>query len=135
MKNGLVPGIQAEVSFTVAPEMCPAFDGEIVHQVCSTWEIVHFMEMAGRKVLMDFLDAGEEGVGSHASCDHMGPAPVGTTVRVVATVADVNERELVCDCAAFRGDRMIATGKTVQKVFPRETLERILRKGSVPPPL
>lgn len=129
MKEGLVPGIQAEVEFAVTPAMCPAFDGEVVHQVCSTWEIVHYMEVAGRKILMDYLLADEEGVGSHASCDHMGPAPVGSTVRVVATATDVSERELVCDCVAFRGDRMIAAGRTVQKVFPREVLERILKKG------
>ncbi|MBI5763127.1 MAG: thioesterase [Planctomycetes bacterium] len=129
MKDGLVPGTQKEVSYVVTPEMCPAFDGEVVHQVCSTWEIVHYMELAGRMVLLDFLEANEEGVGSHASCDHMGPAPVGSSVRVVATATDVSERELTCDCVAFRGDRMIAAGKTVQKVFPREVLERILKKA------
>ncbi|MEK6642890.1 MAG: hotdog domain-containing protein [Planctomycetota bacterium] len=129
MKEGLVPGTQKEVSYVVTPAMCPAFGGEVVHQVCSTWEIVHYMEVAGRMVLLDFLEPHEEGVGSHASCDHMGPAPVGSTVRVVATATDVSERELSCDCAAFRGDRMIAAGKTVQKVFPREVLERILKKA------
>jgi fluoroacetyl-CoA thioesterase len=129
MKPGLTPGAQAEISFTVEPHMCPAFDGEIVHQVCSTWEIVHYMEVAGRKVLADYLEPQEEGVGSHASCDHMGPAPVGSTVRVVATATDVNDRELVCDCVAFRGEHMIAAGKTVQKLFPREVLERILRRS------
>jgi fluoroacetyl-CoA thioesterase len=129
VKDGLVPGTQKEVTYVVTPEMCPAFDGEIVHQVCSTWEIVHYMEVAGRMVLLDFLEPHEEGVGSHASCDHMGPAAVGSSVRVVATATDVSERELSCDCVAFRGDRMIAAGKTVQKVFPREVLERILRKS------
>lgn len=129
MKEGLVPGTQKEVSYVVTPEMCPVFDGEVVHQVCSTWEIVHYMELAGRMVLLDFLEPHEEGVGSHASCDHMGPAPVGSTVRVVATATDVSDRELACDCVAFRGDRMVAAGKTVQKVFPREVLERILRKS------
>jgi len=129
MKPGLMPGLQKEVTFTVAPDMCPAFDGEVVHQVCSTWMIVQYMELAGRMVLVDFLEPNEEGVGSHASCDHMGPAQVGAAVRVVATAADVNERELVCDCAAFRGEKMIAMGKTVQKIFPKDVLERILRIG------
>ncbi|MBK8270225.1 MAG: hypothetical protein IPK83_18785 [Planctomycetes bacterium] len=51
-------------------------------------------------------------VGSHVSCDHLGPAPVGTTVRVIATAADADERELVCDVVAFVGEKMIASGKT-----------------------
>lgn len=130
MRSGLEPGSQSEITFTVTADMCPAFDGEIVHQVCSTWSIVHYMELAGRKVLLPYLEAHEEGVGSHVSCDHLGPAPVDTSVRVIATAARVSERELVCDCVAFRGEKLIASGKTVQRVFPRTVLERILRKGS-----
>lgn len=129
MKTGLEPGIQAEVSFTVSPDMCPAFDGQVVHEVCSTWSIVHYMELAGRKVLLPFLEPHEEGVGSHVTCDHMGPAPLGSGVRVIATASHVGERELTCDCVAFRGERMIASGKTVQRIFPRDVLERILQRG------
>lgn len=129
MKPGLVPGIQADVTFEVAEDMCPDFEGKVVHHVCATWTLVHFMEVAGRKVLIDFLEPDEEGVGSHASCDHIGPASVGRSVRVVATVAAADERELVCDAAAFCGDRLIASGKTVQRIFPRATLARLLRDG------
>lgn len=130
MKDGLIEGVQAEVTFVVTEEMCPGFDGQIVHRVCSTWTLVHQMEVAGRKVLMQFLEPREEGVGTHASCDHLGPAAVGESVKVIATAAEVSERELVCDCVAFRGDRMIAAGKTVQRVYPREVLERLLAKGN-----
>jgi len=129
VKEGLVPGASAEVSFVVLEAMCPAFDGRVVHRVCSTWTLVHHMELAGRKVLVDFLEPEEEGIGSHVSCDHLGPARVGSIVRVVATARDVTDRELVCDTVAFCGERMIAAGRTVQKVFPRAVLERILSKG------
>ena len=129
VKDGLVPGTRAEVEFIVMEAMCPAFEGLVVHRVCSTWELVHYMEVAGRKVLVDHLGPHEEGVGSHASCDHTGPAAVGERVRVVATAIEVSARELVCDCAAFCGDRRIATGRTVQKVFPRDVLERILGRS------
>lgn len=129
MKDGLVPGIQAEVSFEVTDEMRPIFDEVAVHQVCSTWSLVHFMELAGRRILMQYLEPHEEGVGSQVSCDHLGPARVGRTVRVVATVAEATDRELVCDVAAFIGDRTIARGKTVQRIFPRPVLERILQRG------
>ncbi len=129
MKDGLIEGVQSEITFVVTEAMCPGFDGEIVHRVCSTWTLVHQMEVAGRKVLEQFLEPHEEGIGSHASCDHMGPAAVGETVKVIATAAEVTARELVCDCVAFRGDRMIAAGKTVQKVFPKDVLERLLARG------
>lgn len=127
MKPGLVPGIQAEVTFEVAEEMCPEFEGKVVHQVCATWTLIHFMEVAGRKILIDYLEPDEEGVGSYASCDHIGPAAIGQRVRVVATVAAADERELVCDMAAFRGERLIASGKTVQKILPRAKLAKLLQ--------
>ena len=128
MRNGLIVGTEVELEFTVTPEMCPAYDDEIVHEVCSTWEIVHYMEMAGRKMLLGYLEVDEEGVGSHASCDHVGPALVGSTVRVAARATRVSDRELTCECAAYCGQRLVATGRTVQKIFPRNVLERILRK-------
>ena len=129
MKDGLVPGIQAEVSFEVTEDMRPIFDDVAVHQVCSTWSLVHYMELAGRRILMQHLEPHEEGVGSHATCDHLAPAKVGRTVRVIATVADASDRELVCEVVAFNGDRLIARGKTVQRIFPRPVLARILQRG------
>jgi fluoroacetyl-CoA thioesterase len=129
MKSELIPGISEEVSFVVTEEMCPSFDGRIVHHVCATWMLVHYMELAGRLILIRYLEAHEEGVGSHVSCDHLGPVPVGATVRVVAEVASVTPQELICEVKAYRGERLIATGRTGQKVFPREILERILRRA------
>lgn len=129
MKPGLVPGVQAEVSFVVTEDMRPIFDGVAVHDVCSTWSLVHYMELAGRKVLLGFLEPHEEGVGSQIECDHGGPAKLGRTVRVVATVASATDRELVCDVQATCGDRVVASGKTWQRVFPREALKRILDRG------
>jgi predicted thioesterase len=54
---------------------------------------------------------------------------VGRTVRVIATAAEASDRRLVCDMAALVEDRLIATGKTVQNIFPRAVLERILERG------
>jgi fluoroacetyl-CoA thioesterase len=129
MKPGLIDGVSEEVSFVVTEEMCPSFDGRIVHRVCATWTLVHYMELAGRRILMRFLAPHEEGVGSHVSCDHLGPAQVGASVRVVASVTGATQQELICEVKAWRDDRLIATGRTGQKVFPREVLERLLRRS------
>ncbi len=129
MKPGLVPGVQAEVSFVVQEDMRPIFDGVAVHDVCSTWTLVHYMELAGRKVLLGFLEPHEEGVGSRIECDHGGPAKLGKTVRVIATVSSATDRELVCDVEATCAGRVVATGRTWQRMFPREALKRILDRG------
>jgi fluoroacetyl-CoA thioesterase len=129
MKPGLTPGTSAEVSFVVTGEMRPIFDDVAVHQVCSTWSLVHFMELASRKLLIDYLEPHEEGVGSHVTVDHFAPVRVGRSVRVVAVAVEATDRKLVCDVDAFAGERKIAAGKTVQNVFPREVLTRILERG------
>jgi len=129
MKPGLEPGISTEIDFVVTDDMRPIFDDVAVHQVCSTWTLCHYMELAGRKILMQYLEDGEEGVGSHVTIDHIAPAKVGRMVRILATVTEFNDRRLVCDVDAMHGDRKIAAGKTVQNVFPREVLARILERG------
>ena len=129
MKAGLTAGVSAELSFEVTDEMRPIFDKVAVHQVCSTWTLVHYFELAGRKILMEYLEEGEEGVGSHVTIDHFAPVKVGRTVRVVATAEEVDDRRLVCDVDAFFGERKIAVGKTVQNVFPRAVLARVLERG------
>lgn len=129
MKPGLTAGVSAELTFEVTDDMRPIFDRVAVHQVCSTWTLVHYFELAGRKILIGFLEEGEEGVGSHVTIDHIGPAKVGRTVRVVGRATEVSDRRLVCEVEAFFGDRKIATGTTVQNVFPRAVLARLLERG------
>ena len=74
MKNTLQVGQLAEVTITVTEDMCPAFDGIIVHRVYSTWSMAHHMELAARKILAPHLEEEEEGIGSHLSIDHLAPA-------------------------------------------------------------
>lgn len=129
MKAELIPGVTAEYNFVVTPDMRPIFDNVAVHQVCSTWKLAQYMEQASRMILMANLEGDEEGVGSHVSIDHIAPVKVGKEVRVVATVVEVFDRRLVCDVDAFEGGRKVAAGKTIQNVFPREVLQRILDRG------
>lgn len=130
MSPDLKPGVVRSLDFTVVEAMCPRFEGgPIVHRVCSTWTLAHQFEVAGRLVLVDYLEAHEEGVGSHVSVDHVGPARVGRMVRVTATATEVTDRTLVCDTVAAVDGRVIATGRTVQGIFPREVLQRLMERG------
>ncbi|MEE8550040.1 MAG: thioesterase, partial [Gemmatimonadota bacterium] len=67
MKPSLKVGNTAEVTAEVTEDMCPAFDGVVVHRLYSTWSMAHHMELAARKVLAPHLEAHEEGIGSHLS--------------------------------------------------------------------
>ncbi len=128
MKPGLQRGNKATVEVVVTEDMCPAFDGVVVHRVYSTWSLAHHMEIAARKVLAPHLEDDEEGIGTHLSIDHLSPTPVGKSVRVIAVATEVTKDKLVCEVEAFDGDRMIARGKQVQRVLSKTKLESLVNK-------
>lgn len=128
MKAGLVEGTTADVRVEVTPDMCPAFDGVVVHDVYSTWSLAHHMEIAARKVLVPFLESHEEGLGIHLSIDHIGPTPVGKVVQVKATAIEIDGPRLTCKVEAFDGNRLVAHGRQVQRVLPRSTIANLIER-------
>ena len=132
MKRGMEPGLVREVCVTVTEDMCPAFDGVVVHRVYSTWSVAHHFELAARKVLAGFLESHEEGIGAHLSIDHVAPCPVGRTVRVVAKLVEVTtdaHPRVICDVNAYDGDRLLATGRQVQVVMDKVHLRRYIDRS------
>ncbi|MDY7108690.1 MAG: hotdog domain-containing protein [Planctomycetota bacterium] len=135
MKPSLKVGNTAEVAITVTEDMCPAFDGIVVHRVYSTWSMAHHMELAARKVLKDHLEEHEEGIGSHLSIEHLAPVPVGHQVRVVARATEIGRTTLVCDTIAYhvragRDDKVVGTGIQIQRILPRKKLEALITRAA-----
>ncbi len=128
MKPGLAKGQQAEVLVQVTEEMCPAFDGVVVHPVYSTWSLAHHMEVAARQVLLPFLEDHEEGMGTHLSVDHLSLTPVGKTVRVVAEASEVDGPRMVCEVRAYDGDRLVGRGTQVQRVLPKDVIRGLVER-------
>lgn len=130
MKPSLQVGNTAEVHMLVTEDMCPAFDGVIVHRVYSTWSMAHHMELAARKVLAPHLDEDEEGIGGHLSIDHVAPAALGATVRIHAEATDLSGDCLTCEVTAWEGDTLLGRGRQVQRVFPKIALARIIDRAA-----
>jgi fluoroacetyl-CoA thioesterase len=126
MQPTLKVGNTAEVQIEVTEDMCPAFDGVVVHRVYSTWSMAHHMELAARKVLAEHLEEHEEGIGSHLSIDHIAPCVIGRTVRVEAEAVELEGNTLVCDVTAWDGGRLLGRGRQVQRVLPKSTLARLI---------
>lgn len=132
MKPGFEPGIVRDVFVEVTEDMCPAFDGAVIHRCYSTWSVAHHMEIVARKVLIGFLEEDEEAVGSHLSVDHLAPCQLGRIVRLRATLAEVSgghHPKVVCDILVFDGDRLLARGKQVQVVMNKEHLTRYIERS------
>ena len=128
MKPTLKVGNTAEVTALVTEDMCPAFDGVIVHRVYSTWSMAHHMELAARKVLAPHLDEHEEGIGSHISIDHLAPTPLGRTVRVVAEAVEIDDSTVVCEICVYDGDRLVGRGRQIQRILPKKKLQSLIER-------
>jgi predicted thioesterase len=105
-----------------------SFQGEVVHQVCSTFTLAREIEWATRQYVLAMRDSNEEGVGTFISIDHKNPAFVGEEVRIESKIDTITGNELICSYTAFVNDRVVATGKTGQKILTREKLDTIFSK-------
>lgn len=123
MREGLVPGTAAEVQLTVTDAMAVHFD-ELgsVHPVYATWTMVKHMEEAGRKVILPFLDPGEDAVGYAIDVVHTAPTAVGDRVRARAVLERVDGRRIHCRVEAHNSREKIGEGRTVQVVVSRDRL-------------
>ena len=73
-------------------------------------------------------EADEEGVGTFLHIDHKGPAFVDEEIVFTATVEDNTGREFVCGIEARVNNRLIASGRTGQKMLKKEKLATIFSK-------
>lgn len=101
------------------------FEQLAVHAVFSTFALTREAEWSSRLFVNDILDQGEEGIGTFIEVKHVSPALVGEEVLFTAIVCSIERNELTCDFNAKVGDRLIATGKTGQKILAKEKLERL----------
>ena len=104
---------------------CAIFNGELLHPVCATFALARDFEWSSRLFFLEMKDDDEEGVGTMLSVDHKSPALVGEEVLFKATVEKIEKNELICTIEAKVGDRVIATGRTGQKMLKKEKLKQL----------
>lgn len=125
MKNNFKPGDKKEISYRVKPGDVAAFQGEVVHPVCSTFTLAREIEWATRQFVLEMRDAHEEGIGTQLVIDHKNPAFVGEEILIVSVIDKLENHEIICAFEASVNGRIIATGKTGQKILSREKIAKI----------
>src|ERR1700722_2713147 len=110
MKPGLRIGDTGELTWVVDPTMTITLGGVPQATVFATPSMIMLMELAAREVLRPFLEDGEESVGVDVQVEHTGAAMLGSTVRGVARVVELDGRRVGFDIQAFAGDREIGRG-------------------------
>jgi predicted thioesterase len=112
-------------AFDVASEDYASFETGIVHKVCSTFALGREMEWCARQFVLEMIDEDEEGVGTFLEIKHKSPVFSGERVEVTAEVASMIENELICKIEVKVGRRLIAKGRTGQKILSKEKINQI----------
>ncbi len=110
---------------TVQPGDQAAFHGEILHSVCSTFALARDMEWSSRLFFIEMKEEDEEGVGTYLEIQHRAPAFVGEELMITATIDSIDGNELLCVIEVKSGERIIAIGKTGQRMLKKEKLNSI----------
>ena len=128
MKSIFKKGDKKVYAKIIQPEDQAAFQGALLHSVYSTFALARDFEWSSRLFFIELKDLDEEGVGTMLHIDHKSPAFVGEEVVISATVEKIEGMELICYVEARVKDRLIASGKTGQKMLKKDRLTAIFTK-------
>lgn len=123
-------GSEARHELTVTDAMTVDFEqadprlGRL-HPVYATYWLTKHAELAGRMLILPFLDADEEGIGHQVALTHLASALPGMRVEVTARLRSQEGNRVVAEVRAVNelGD-VVGEGTTTQVILPRARLER-----------
>ena len=115
--------------FRVKPEDFAQFAEGVVHKVCSTFALAREIEWTTRQFVLDLKDDDEEGIGIFLQIYNKAPAFADDEIIFVGVFETLQGTELSCSFEARVGDRVIAYGKTGQKILKLEKIRSIFGHG------
>ncbi len=94
-----------------------------LHPVYATYWLTKHMELVSRKIILPFLEPGEEGIGQAVEVRHLASALPGMRVDLQAAFERMDGNRVHASCVATSelGDR-IGEGATVQVILPSDRL-------------
>lgn len=125
MKEIFKIGAKKTFSTVVKEKDAAAFDAGMVHPVYSTFSLCRDAEWVCRLFVLDMKEEDEEGIGTMVSIEHHSAALIGQQVDFIAEIESINGHEIICTFQAKVGERLIAEGKTGQRILKRDKIERI----------
>lgn len=118
-------GYQTTLQLQVTEAMTVNFEelGKL-HPVYATYWVGKHFEEVGRKLILPFLEEGEETIGTQLEVKHTASTLVGMKVIITATFIKREGRRLYAEMRAVNelGDE-IATGTTTQALLPKEKID------------
>lgn len=111
-----------EHEVTVTSEMTARLFDREVHPVYATAWMVRHVEEAGRLLVEPHLAQDEDATGYSIELTHERPAMIGETLRVVARVTDVDERQCTAHFEVLGEAGVVGRGTFVQRYVSRGRL-------------
>lgn len=125
MKMPFESGHQKEYRHLVKEDEVASFHGTTVHPVYATFALARDVEWTTRQFVLEMCDPDEEGVGTFLSINHKSPAFVGEEIIFTARIEAWDGRELICTYEARVNERLIAEGKTGQKILKKDKIKKL----------
>ena len=119
-RHSIVVSDEMTVDFQVAGD--PRLGA--LHPVYATYWMAKHMELVSRKIILPYLEAGEEGIGFRVEVDHLASALPGMRVDLEGTFLRQERNRVHVACRALNelGD-LIGEGSTIQVILPLAKLE------------
>ena len=131
MKPGMEVGREEQIEISVTEDMFAAFEGEVIHRVYSTVAMTYHVEWVSRKIILPFLESHEEGMGASVQLKHFAPSPLGSKVRLTATLNEIRGKVIVTKVMVHNQLGLIGKGEVTQVILPKSTIAERLKQASV----
>ena len=120
-------GDTAQFKHVVQESDAATFEGVNVHPVMATFSITRDAEWAGRIFVLAMKEEHEEGIGTFVHVEHLSPAFIGEVVVFEATIDELYKNVVNCSFTAKVGERLVAKGRTGQKIITKEKLDQLFQ--------
>jgi predicted thioesterase len=132
LHDGLQFGMTADVETLVTAAMTATLCGQPIHPVLATARMIEWMEWAGRKLILPYLEEDEDAVGYQIHITHRRPTQAGETLRAYAEFQKIEGSRVFTRVWAENNRERIGDGLFVQVLMKKSQLAHII--SAVPPP-
>ncbi len=116
----LKAGIKNTGEVVVTRELCAAQVGSGLLDVYATPMMIALMENVASTGVAEYLEEGQDTVGTKINVDHVSATPIGMKVTVEAELVEVDRRRLVFSVKAFDEAGLIGEGTHERFIIDNE---------------
>ena len=126
MRPDFFPPLSETVTTMVTQDMVATLGGQQIHPVLATARLIEWMEWAGRRLILPYLDDDEDAVGYQIDVVHLRPTLVGEEFSAVADLVRVDGNRIITNVTAQNSRGQIGKGTFVQVLLPKVQLQKML---------